>query len=107
MIAIFFKVRFIRHTLGDFLVVIMLFYFFKSFLKTKSIYIAILVLLISYSIEFLQFIPILEILNFQHNKTLNTIFGTTFSVLDLIAYTLGVVTVLIIEKYLICSQFTN
>lgn len=100
LIAIFIKEGFIRHTFGDFLVVIMLFYFIKSFLKTTSIYVAIVVFLISFSIEFLQYIHILEFLNIQHNKTLGIIFGTTFSISDLIAYSLGILTVFLIEKKL-------
>jgi hypothetical protein len=100
LIAIYLKKGFIRYVFGDFLVVIMLYYFLKSFLKVTSINIALIVLLFSYFIEFMQLINILDFLNLQKNTTLNIIFGTTFSIEDLIAYTLGVCTVLIIEKYL-------
>lgn len=98
LIAMYIKGGFIRHVLGDFLVVITLFYLFKSFIKTKSIYIAITVLLISYIIEFLQLIHFLNLLNLQNNKLLSIVVGTTFSTTDLIAYTLGICTVLFIEK---------
>lgn len=104
LIAIYIEGGFIRHVFGDFLVVIMLFYFFKSFLNFQNSYIALIVLLISFGIEFLQLIHILEILNLRNNKFLSIVFGTTFSVTDLIAYTLGICTVLIIEKLIIPNE---
>ncbi|GGK41282.1 MULTISPECIES: ribosomal maturation YjgA family protein [Flavobacteriaceae] len=100
LIAVNLKKGFIRFTFGDFLVVIMLYYFLKSFLKIKTLHLALTVLFFSYFIESIQPINILEILNLQKNTTLRVIFGTTFSIEDLIAYTLGICTVLIIEKYL-------
>jgi len=106
LIAIYFEGGFIRHVFGDFLAVIMLIYFFKSFLDFKNNSIAITVLLISYSIEFLQLIHILEILNLQHHKFLRIVFGTTFSATDLIAYSLGICIILLIEK-LISSKLSN
>lgn len=106
LIALYIKGGFIRHVFGDFLAVITLYYFFKTFIKAKSIYIALAVLLISFLIEFLQLVKVLELLNFQNNNFLSIVFGTTFSVTDLIAYTLGICTVFIFEK-LISSQFSN
>jgi len=100
LITIYLKKGFIRFVLGDFLVVIMLYYFLNSFLNIKSLKIALMVLLFSYLIEYLQLINILDILNLQNNITLKIVFGTTFSIGDLISYTLGICTVLLIEKYL-------
>jgi len=98
IIALCVTQHFIRHTLGDYLCVIMLFHFIKSFVKIKSIYIAITVLLAAYTTEILQLTAILDYLKIEDTSFIRIIFGTTFSVSDLIAYTLGVVTVLIIEK---------
>lgn len=103
LIEHFFKQGFIRYIFGDFLVVILLYYLFKSFFKTKPVYLAISVLLIAYSIEFLQLIDILSILNLKESRMSNLILGNTFSFEDLIAYTLGVATILIIEK-ITCSS---
>lgn len=52
LIAAFLNDGFIRHTMGDFLVVILLYCFFKSFLKTNSIAVAIVTLAIAFTIEF-------------------------------------------------------
>ena len=98
IIAIYVTQHFIRHWFGDFLIVIMLYYLLKSFLKTTPLYMAIAVLIFAYFIEFLQLTKLLEILHLEHNKLANLIFGNTFSITDLIAYTLGIITVLITEK---------
>ncbi len=101
LIAAYVKQEFIRSIFGDFIVVIMLYYFFKSIIDTKPIYIAALVLIIAYTIEFLQLINLQSLLKFQKNVLLNLILGTTFSTYDLIAYTLGIVTVFFIDKKII------
>lgn len=98
LIALFFKEGFIRHTFGDFLIVILMYYFIKSFMKIKPIYLALFVLVVSFTIEFCQLIDLLNILNVEENTFTKLVFGTTFQTTDLIAYFLGVCTVLLIEK---------
>ncbi|RKE98124.1 ribosomal maturation YjgA family protein [Ichthyenterobacterium magnum] len=97
LIALFIKDGFIRHTFGDYLVVIMLYCFFKTILKTKPIYIAIVVLLTAFTIEFLQLTNLLELLHLENSTTAKLILGNTFHISDYIAYSLGIITVLIID----------
>lgn len=97
LIATYLTHGFIRYTFGDYLVVTLLYCFVKSFIKTSSIKIALGVLLFAFVIEFLQFINLLEILNLNNNHLVRLILGSTFHVSDLIAYTLGIITVLIVE----------
>ncbi len=97
LIAAFLTHGFIRHTFGDFLVVILIYYFFKSFFKINSITLAISILIFAFIIEFLQLVNILEILNLQNNHLIKIILGSSFQVSDLVAYTLGIITVLLIE----------
>lgn len=97
LIAIYLKRGFIRHTFGDFLVVILMYCFFKSFIKNNHFIIAISVLAFAFLIEFLQLVNILEMLNLQNNHLIKLILGSTFQISDLVAYTLGIITVLIIE----------
>ena len=99
-IAYFLKSGFIRHTFGDFLVVIMLYCLIKSFINIKPIIAALVVLIISFVIEFLQLTLFLEWLNIQDNTFAKTILGSTFNFSDLVAYTLGVITVIGIESKL-------
>ncbi|WOD42892.1 DUF2809 domain-containing protein [Hwangdonia lutea] len=97
LIAIFLKSGFIRHTFGDYLVVILIFCFFKSFINIKSFKLALLVLAFAFIIEFLQLANLLKLLNLQNNYLAKLVLGSTFHVSDLVAYTLGIITVLIIE----------
>ncbi len=97
LIATYFKYGFIRYTFGDYLVVILLYCFFKSFINIGSFKLAILVLVFAFSIEFLKLINILELLNLQNNHLAKLILGSTFLISDLVAYTLGIITVLIVE----------
>ncbi len=99
-IATFISGGFIRHSLGDFLAVILLYCLIMSFFKIKPIIVAWIVLIIATFIEVGQFFKILEVLELQDNRLLNIVFGNTFSYGDLIAYLLGIMTVIIVEfKY--------
>ncbi|GAB5472397.1 MAG: DUF2809 domain-containing protein [Maribacter sp.] len=99
-IATFFKSGFIRHTFGDFLVVILLYCFFKGFVAGKSISIAMVTLCIAFAIEFLQLTDFLQHLGIKQYRWANLIFGNSFSVQDLVAYILGIAVVIILEKSL-------
>jgi len=96
-IALLLKTGFIRYTVGDFLCVILLYCFIKSFIETKAIYTAFLVLIISYTIEFAQFFNLLDYLNLRDNRLASLILGTSFSIQDLVAYSLGVICITFID----------
>ncbi|AXP81709.1 hypothetical protein CJ739_2637 [Mariniflexile rhizosphaerae] len=97
LIAKFLTQGFIRYTFGDYLVVILMYCFFKSFIKGNHFYIAMGVLAFSFAIEFLQLVNILKPLNLQNSHSAKLILGSTFQFSDLVAYTLGIITVLIVE----------
>jgi hypothetical protein len=98
-IAIFLEDGFIRHTFGDFLVVIMLYCLLKSLFSTKPLIIALIVLAISFGIELLQLTNFLEWIGLEQNPYAKVILGNTFHISDLIAYSLGVIVVLIVDLY--------
>src|SRR5690606_17468775 len=86
---------FIRGFLGDVLVILLLYSFIKIFIKNNSFKISISVLAFAFLVELLQFFKITEILNVQ-SKLLLTVLGAVFDPLDLVAYSLGFVIILII-----------
>ncbi|MCT4630502.1 DUF2809 domain-containing protein [Winogradskyella sp.] len=98
-IAFIIKTGFIRYTFGDYLVVILLYAIFRGFTNMSVRASALVVLLIAYGIELLQLTPFLTYFSLQDNLIANLIFGNTFQFGDLVAYTLGIITVLIIESY--------
>ncbi len=97
LIAVYLKDGFIRHTFGDFLVVILVYCFLKSILNYKSYQIALVVFVISFVIEFLQLTSFLELLHLEQNKLAKIVLGSTFSISDLVAYTLGIISIVIFE----------
>jgi len=104
-IATLIRDGFIRSTFGDYLVVILIYCFVKSFLISKPIYVAIGVLIFAFVVEFLQLSNILVLLKLENNILAKTILGSTFHITDLLAYVLGVATTLIAEYKLHFSIF--
>lgn len=97
-ITLFFESGFIRHTFGDFLVVILLYCCFRGLLTVPRTPIALITLAIAYGIEFLQLTDFLYYLGIRHYRWANLIFGNSFSVQDLIAYTLGIGLVVLLDR---------
>ena len=98
VIALFVHDKFIRPHVGDFLVVILIYCFLRAFLNTSVWRTAILVLLFSYAVEMLQYFRFVEKIGLHHSKMARVIIGTSFSWIDILAYTLGIGFVIIVEK---------
>jgi hypothetical protein len=99
LIALYMHDRFVRPYVGDFLVVIFLYCFFRSFLKTHYVTVALAVLLFSYIIEVTQYFHLIERLGLQHYRLAHLILGSGFEWMDLVAYTLGILVVIGIEAF--------
>ncbi|RCH55826.1 DUF2809 domain-containing protein [Mucilaginibacter hurinus] len=98
IIALFLNDGFIRPYAGDFLVVMLMYCFAKSFAATPLLPTAIGVLLLAYLIELSQFFHLARLLGVQHSTIAQLLIGQAFSWIDMVAYTLGVITIIIIEK---------
>jgi hypothetical protein len=96
-IAFIVKSGFIRYTFGDYLCVILIYAIIRGCTNVSVWASSLVVLVIAYTIEFLQLTTYLSLFNLQNSSTANLILGSTFSVSDLIAYTLGILSVLIVE----------
>jgi hypothetical protein len=99
-IAIFIHDRIVRPYIGDFLVVILIYCFFKSFLNISPVKTAIAVLLIAYGIEILQHFNLVERLGLGQSAVAKAILGSSFEWTDIIMYTIGVAAILFVEKSL-------
>jgi len=99
LIALFVHDSFIRPSVGDYLVVILIYCLVRSFYQSTVIRVAIGVLLFSYLIEIGQYFHLVKLLGLQHSRAARIIIGTSFAFSDIIAYTLGILTVIGIEKY--------
>lgn len=96
-IAFYIKTGFIRHTFGDYLVVILLYAVIRGFTNLRVWVSALVVLIIAFSIEFLQLTQFLSYFNLQDSYIAKLILGSTFETSDLWAYTAGILTVLGVE----------
>jgi len=99
LIALYMHDRIIRPYIGDLLVVILLYCFVRAFVNISPVKIAIGVLLFSYLIEVLQYLKLVKLLGLQHSRIANVVIGNLFEWMDLVAYTVGIIIVLAVEKY--------
>ncbi|MEZ4955241.1 MAG: DUF2809 domain-containing protein [Saprospiraceae bacterium] len=103
-IALFVKDRFIRPYFGDFLVVILLYCFLKSFWNETPLKAGVYVLVFAFAIEIGQYFQLVKLIGLNHSELARTVIGTGFDWGDLVAYTLGILLVLILEKYIFGKQ---
>ncbi len=96
-IASYIKDDYIRPYLGDFLVVILIYCFLMAISQLSVLKGIITVLVFSFAVEFFQLINIVKVLQYQPPKIVMVILGSSFSVWDLLAYSLGLFTCLILE----------
>ncbi len=98
LIALYSHDSILRAYIGDVLVVILIYCFVQSFFNTPVLITAIAVLIFSYVIETLQYLNIVEILGLQHSTLAKTVIGTSFSWIDILSYTAGILVVILVEK---------
>lgn len=99
LIAIFVHDEFIRPYVGDYLVVMLIYCAVRTFIKADTLPIAIGVLLFAYLVEVLQYFRIVDRLGLAGNQLAKTVIGYGFEWLDILAYTLGVITVVLVERF--------
>lgn len=104
LIALFLHDNFIRPYVGDYLVVILIYCFCMSFISAAVWKIALATLLFSYLIETLQYFNLVGMLGLQHSRIANIIIGNSFAWADILAYTLGIFTVVGIEYWLLIKR---
>lgn len=97
-IALFAHDKIIRPYVGDFLVVILIYCFLRSFINVSVIRLAFSALAFSYIIETLQYFNIVGSLGLQDSKFAKAVIGSSFEWTDLLVYTLGIALVLFVEK---------
>lgn len=97
LIALFVHDRFIRPYVGDYLVVMLIYCAVRTFLQAPVVPTALGVLLFSYLIELLQYLNFVAWIGWTDNAFVSTVIGTSFAWWDMLAYTLGVLTIVLLE----------
>jgi hypothetical protein len=98
LIAKFVDDSFIRPYGGDILVVILIYYFVKSFIQVKPLYLAIAVLFFAYAIETGQYFKLVEVLGLQDYTVMRIVIGTSFAWGDILCYTIGSIICYLIDR---------
>lgn len=99
LIAMFLKDDLIRPYGGDFLVVILIYCFLRAITRFSILKSLIIVFLFSFAVEFFQLINIVKVLQYQLPEIVLIVIGSSFSAWDLLAYSLGILFIGIIEYY--------
>lgn len=97
-IALFVDDALIRPYVGDVLVVILIYAVVRAFFRVAILPAAIAVLLFAFGVEILQYFNIVEVLGLKSSAIARTVIGTTFVWEDLVAYTVGIVILLALER---------
>lgn len=99
LIALYITDNFVRPYVGDVLVVILIYYFVKAFVNVPVWPLTIGTLLFAYLIETLQYFQFVKLIGLGDNHFANVVLGNYFAWEDILAYTVGIAFVLVIETY--------
>lgn len=99
-IALYVRDSIIRPYGGDFLVVIFLYCLLRSFLNITVVRAAVAVLCFAYAVEWMQYLQLSKELGLDRNPVAAAVLGNYFEWLDMLLYTLGILTVLLFELVL-------
>lgn len=89
---------FVRPYLGDYLVVILIYATLMACTKLPIRTGLIATLLFAYAVESAQYFNVVGLLGLENIKVARIIIGTSFSWMDMVCYTLGIITVWFIER---------
>lgn len=99
LIAVYVHDNLVRPYVGDYLVVMLLYCGVRTFINASPLKIALAILLFAYLIELLQYFHLVDRLGLAGNTVARTVIGYGFEWLDLLAYTLGVISILLLEHF--------
>lgn len=98
VIALYIRDQFIRPFVGDVIVIWFVYFFIRSFIDLKPIYIAVFTLLFAFAVEIGQYFKLIEILGLQDSTLAKVIIGTSFSWGDMICYVVGFLLLFLFDK---------
>lgn len=83
------SVRFIRGSISDFLVVILLYFLCAAFYRCQPKALAAGIFLFAAAVEFSQYFHLADLLGFARGSLISILLGNTFSWQDMLMYALG------------------
>lgn len=97
LIALYVHDSFFRPIFGDYLVVFLVYCAIFTFWNTNFLTAAIATLLFAYLIETLQYFRFVHLMGWEKYKIVAVALGIGFAWVDMLAYTLGFLTILLVE----------
>lgn len=98
LIAVFVHDTFIRPTFGDVLVVMLMYCGIRTFVEASYRSVTLVTLLLAYIIEVTQYFNLIVYLGLEHSTLARCILGSSFSWGDMLAYTVGVAVIWVVER---------
>ncbi|WP_424492712.1 DUF2809 domain-containing protein [Salinimicrobium sp. GXAS 041] len=99
VIALFVRDKIVRPYVGDFLVVMLLYTFLRSFFRVSVLKAVLIALLFSYFIEILQYLNLTGLPGLEHKKIVLVVLGSHFEWIDMFIYTCSAATIYVFETY--------
>ena len=96
-IALYVHDKILRPYIGDVLVVILIYYFVKTFLRIRPWYNIIAVTLFAFAVEFAQYLNLVKHLGLSHSRFWVIVIGNSFNWTDLGCYLAGALVLYLIE----------
>lgn len=97
LIALFVHDSIVRPYIGDALVVLLLYWLVRSFVRTSVQKAALAVLVFSYLVEGLQAVHLIHLLDWEQSLAARLILGHSFDWMDMLMYTIGYAFILLSE----------
>ena len=100
-IALFVTDQIIRPSVGDVLIVVLIYSFVRMLFAVRNHHrLAVCILLFSYLVELGQYFDLVSILGLADSKLATIVIGTSFDWRDLLAYTIGFILIFVGGKVL-------
>lgn len=99
LIALYVNDSTVRPYVGDYLVVMLVYGAVRTVLRSSVKSQLIGVLLFAYAVEVLQYFRLIAWLGWQDNRLARMVLGSHFEWVDMLAYTLGVITIWFLERW--------
>jgi hypothetical protein len=93
----FSAIEFIRGSVGDILVVILIYYLLLAFRRFQPVPLAVGIFVFACAVEVAQYFRLADVLGLERGSLLSILIGTTFSWLDIVMYAVGCVLAVVLH----------
>lgn len=98
---------FVRGSVGDILVIVLIYFLFRATLHRIPLQSAGLAISVGFIVEALQSIHVADMLGLKQGSLLYIIVGNTYSSFDLVMYVIGGLLALVVDGYVLSPWITN